>query len=160
MDPEFIFSSAEQFEQTAALLSQQIGIPGSQPPITPFVVNITFSIELYLKCLIVIETKQKPKKTHQLHALFNKLSPESKKAITNDFDSMINSNKTMLAVKERMPTVKTDIDSVLLGMNQAFSEFRYISIDGKDSISGFSLIGTNHLNTAIKNRINTLLKVN
>ena len=153
MEPKKIFESAQQFEQTANFLAQQLGKPSSNMPVAPFIVNTTFSIELYLKCLLVIETKKQPKKTHQLHTLFNLLSSNSKKDITNEFNKLMNAHPITSMAKQHIPHLKTDIDSVLLGMNQAFEQWRYISMDGSPESS---VIGSDVLITSIKKRINSL----
>lgn len=153
MNPKHVLRSAEQFEQTANLVNQQIGMGGHHPPIAPFIVNITFSIELYLKCLIVMEKNSKPKKTHSLYTLFKEVSSASRKAITDDFNDLINSDPMTNAMKKEIPHLKTDIHSVLLGMNKAFEQWRYHSIDG---MAQSSVMGTNELITAIKSRIKEL----
>lgn len=150
IDTDHIYKVAEQFEHTANMLSTQMGTSGAHPPVSPFVVNVTFSIELYLKCLLILETNRRPKNSHELHTIFNRLSSESRSIITSDFQNSISSDATIRVMKTQFPDLKVDIQSVLLGMNNAFKEWRYASIDG---MSTSSVMGTSHLLASIKKRI-------
>src|SRR4051794_17027161 len=93
---ERMFRAAASFEHSSQVLiesvarTQAIAIAmrgheitsctiGQEPPgLIPMVVCISFSAELYLKCLIQIETGSAAPRIHTLSKLFEMLSPLSK----------------------------------------------------------------------------------
>src|SRR5262249_3296105 len=57
------------------------GGTGYTPENRPRIVLSAFSLELYFKCLLLIETGKWPKKTHNLRELFRMLPPVRQKRI-------------------------------------------------------------------------------
>jgi len=80
IDAKSIFNSAESFYLGAKIIlksaEKQMIDPQSttfQLPILPYITNMSFSLELYLKCLLEIENINRPR-THEIAILYNKLS--------------------------------------------------------------------------------------
>lgn len=154
MNIESIYNTAQQFENTANYLAQQIPLSMPKPPVIPFAVNVTFSVEMYLKCLILIETKEPPKKIHELHDLYKSLSNDSQTSIRMEFEKLTQNSPFQNTKGTPFATMKIDIDSVLQRMNRTFVGWRYAPLEKPKEGSGVS--NTAELITAIKKRINEL----
>lgn len=147
------YISALQFENVANQQLKLCGTTKEHPPVQQFVVNITFSIELFLKCLIMIESQKKAPHKHELDFLYNQLSVQSKQIIKKSFDKKINESLTLKAAKNSGVIFNADLNNVLRDIKNAFVEWRYMSIDGMPKRS---IIGTSQLTSSIKERINEL----
>ena len=116
-----IFDNAEIFHLAYQLLNKQ-GI------IIPSVVNGALAIELYLKCLYMLE-KQKREKIHDLERIFDKLSIETKKTLEENFESSINKKevKESLSEMERISKIKsqTNFRTFLEETGKVFVRARY-----------------------------------
>jgi hypothetical protein len=113
IDPKSIFDSAESFYLGAKIIlksaEKQMMDPQSttfQLPILPYITNMSFSLELYLKCLLEIENINKPR-THEIAILYNKLS-----------------NNIKSKVSDNVPQYRKFEDS-LKEISNAFEEWRY-----------------------------------
>lgn len=94
-------------------------------------VNHAYAFELYLKCLMIIETGAY-KEGHSLLDLFNSLTDAAKKNIENRFESdfaFIRRNSTYLGLFE-----KPSIYDLLKEADRAFIDFRYL-FSGKNTPS-------------------------
>lgn len=86
-------------------------------------VNHSYAFELYLKCLMIIETGEYAE-GHQLLELFNLLNYTTKTNIENHFNSnyvFIRRNMTYLGIFET-PTIYELLEEA----NKAFIDFRYL----------------------------------
>jgi HEPN domain-containing protein len=90
----------------------------------PMVICASFSLELYLKCLIQIESGTS-EKGHDLEKLFFKLSPESQKMIRTSYEPHKAREDAMFAAIVGVPVPRTDFDFVLHASAKAFEHFRY-----------------------------------
>src|SRR4051794_31006543 len=88
--PDFrkMYQLAEHYSEASRLLSEQAkgGDWGCAAP--QFLVD-SFGVELYLKCLFVLDTNIAPLEEHECHNLFNILAPHTKTAIRDSFDRTI-----------------------------------------------------------------------
>ena len=102
------------------------------------VTNSAFASELYLKCLIQLETRQLIKDEHNLRTLFAKLPDKTKEDIEKRFNALMTEpeydrsrmSKEMQEAISKRP--KTFRDSLKAGGN-AFVEWRYLYEAGEAS---------------------------
>jgi hypothetical protein len=87
-DPKAIFNSADSFYEGAKIIlksaEKSMADPKQQTfrlPILPVITNMAFSLELYVKCLLVIEGKS-PKQIHHIYKLYTKLSDKTKNELS------------------------------------------------------------------------------
>jgi len=113
IDPKSIFSSAESFYLGAKIIlksaEKQMMDPQSttfQLPILPYITNMSFSLELYLKCLLEIENVNKPR-THDIAVLYSNLSNNIKSRVSNN-----------------VPRYR-ELEDSLEEISNAFEEWRY-----------------------------------
>src|SRR5262249_11092561 len=93
-DPANIFIVADQFRHASKILhltlSGEMTIEGQRVPFdvqVPMVTYSAFALELYLKCLIAMETRTKPPGIHDLDKLFKKLNSDTQVKIRRHFDT-------------------------------------------------------------------------
>ncbi len=84
-DPRRIFRIAEWFNLASNTLKERIS--EMRGVAVPSVVLGAFSLELYLKCLIAIETGKPPPTGHNLRWLFDRLSGSTQSKIKQYFDN-------------------------------------------------------------------------
>jgi hypothetical protein len=148
-----IFTHAKQFEKASMLLAQQI--QSDADFMLPCTMMGCFVFELYLKCLIVIETGSAPRKEHNYLKLFEKLSAESKAKIKEYYDK--NPSPTQLLQRSGkfsvlrpedatyMQNLDLSFDAVLAASKNAFQQVRYIYEEGQmklgDSFFAGPIIG-------------------
>jgi len=135
-DPANIFTVAEQFRSADKMLNlmlrQELTYEGHPVPFDvsiPMVTCAAFALELYLKCLISMETGDRPPNTHDYVRLFGLLHNDSKTAIRNYFDK--NSGDTVTVIKRAFeqsgrPAPTVDFDYVLSVSRRAFPIARYL----------------------------------
>jgi hypothetical protein len=84
---EPIFRAAHMYEHAA----RQLNGCGDASMLLPSMVNAALSLELYFKCLYIldrgVEFKIKERHSHDFHALFEELTADIKLRLTNDFAS-------------------------------------------------------------------------
>ena len=99
-----------------------------------YAILASFSIELYLKTIYYIETKEQPSelKEHTLTILYKKLSEESRDAIEQYFDNLIPQYMpSTISLPEgataftKANAYTTDFDTTLRIISKAFVNFRY-----------------------------------
>jgi HEPN domain len=119
-DPKDIFRTAEVFRTGSAILNNH-GMPQCM---FPMVICSAFSLELYLKSLILIEGGTYGK-LHDLEKLFSRVKPKSQKIIRASYETHKMKMDAMFATFKDIPAPKTDFDSVLHASAKAFENFRY-----------------------------------
>ena len=91
IEPEAIFEHAMAF-QTACEHLRYTWEPwhpaGGSAVVMPFSVLSAFSSELLFKTMLVIETGRLPSHTHELLALFNRLSPKTQARIEEKWNKV------------------------------------------------------------------------
>lgn len=80
-----VFECADRFFRSAELLEQQ-AMSDTLTYGTPAIVNLAFSIELFLKTVYMLENKAKAPKKHKFTDLYEKLTFQSKEEIRDGFD--------------------------------------------------------------------------
>ncbi len=132
-DPKRIFRIAEWFHLARTILMQSVSTV--RGVFVPAVVLNAFSLELYLKCLIAVETGKNPPSGHNLRWLFNKLSNNTQDKIKHYFDNPSESNEIKLreTLKNPQPPIPKKLaispynfDVVLDLSAKAFERLRYV----------------------------------
>ena len=111
-------SHANAFFQVAAELDN--GTLEIRAPYV-YIVNIIFSIELYLKALI-IKSNKSPYKTHELKKLYNQLTEKQKKSLENEYKKELDENSFAFYLKKDLPTMKYFCEYY----DNAFIDYRYV----------------------------------
>ena len=117
VDPKLVFQAAESFRAGSLTLANH----GLLPYLFPMVICSAYSLELYLKCLILIEGG-KSGSLHDLEKLFSKITPESQEIVRASYEARRPKVNAGLAA---IPVPKTDFDFVLHWSAKAFEHFRY-----------------------------------
>lgn len=135
-DPASIFIVAEQFRSADKMMHMILngdlqfqGQTVSFDVSVPMVTCAAFALELYLKCLISMETGQAPPNKHEFDYLFKRLHADTQKAIREYFDR--NSVDVVAFVKSEFakagkPAPTVDFDYVLGVSTRAFPIARYL----------------------------------
>jgi HEPN domain-containing protein len=128
IDPLLIYIQAERFRVADRVLrSSKNTLDISRYTILPSLVNSALASELYMKCIILLETK-KPAQGHHLGKLFSEISRDRQRFIedvwTNDVISRNAKYHERLeaVVGERIPV---DLRTILADGGMAFVLFRY-----------------------------------
>jgi len=134
---EKIYYEANSFLQAANMLhSEENKLYGwFNPVLYPTIVNLSFSCELFLKCLLTKDNRCI--RTHSLKDLFDNLDDEKKKKIKK----LIKEDKFNEILKEQ---------------SNYFEKFRYIYENGKEISSvnlSFLFVFANSLKAVIKENI-------
>jgi HEPN domain-containing protein len=136
-EPSKIFEHASAFHKSYELLSNSVLPPNGDPPSEqdvgfiahPAMVLSAFASELYLKCLLCVETGSVPS-GHNLHDLFMKLKDETKFSLDGLWDTDIR-HPDKRAVIEKMRVryngepVRTDLRYAIKLGARGFIELRY-----------------------------------
>jgi hypothetical protein len=151
---ERIFKTAAHFAASASLLDAECArlLSAAQGPVDlPFLIParvcIAFSVELYLKCLGLLETGTVPR-THSLKVLYSRLSTTSRAAIAQRFEELMGASPSAQAMKAKFPDVSFAIDDVLAIVSTVFEEWRYAYED-----QAGSAYGLRELSEAVRERI-------
>ncbi|OGX78214.1 hypothetical protein A6395_13410 [Exiguobacterium sp. SH31] len=121
-----IFLQARRFTNAGGILGDKISETNDLDLyLAPFIVNTSFAIELYLKCIYVIEQDKEPKFIHHLDELYNKLSKESKGYISTVFEMINQTEHSYHALKDKVPDFDWSIEGVLRSSSKAFVNWRY-----------------------------------
>lgn len=111
--------------------------------LNPFIVNASFSLELYLKCLIFIENSCFNNKTHRLDKLFEVISKENQIVVRTFFENIItnsqipNNKKITDEFKKLDSKFNWDFKYLLEKNSDAFENWRYIHENKKTCFYAF-----------------------
>jgi hypothetical protein len=153
-DWEKAFNIASGFADSATVLHREsarvLSGPGQTvqvPFLIPAVVCSAFSVELFIKCLVMVEGGKAPQR-HDLKMLFSRLTPDSRAAIAQRFDELIAASPTAQAIKAQFPNVLLALDDVLDTVDRVFEHWRY-AYEGQAG----SVYGLGELGQAVRERI-------
>lgn len=125
-----IFLQAARFELAAMLLKDQLTIHRKFHFMPPFVTNAAFALELYMKCMIVMQGGEVPAE-HDLEYLFSNISRVTKAKLRKRFNT--------ISIEQKI-FEKPDLDSLLKMSKDAFVFLRYAyEEDSGDKGTGFGL---------------------
>lgn len=118
-NPETIFSTAEVFRLGTGALSAHL------PDLMfPWVMCASFSSELYLKCLVLVEGGNYGK-DHDLKMLFERLTRDSQENIRKRYEPKRAAEDARYAAANLPARPRTDFDYILEVSSKAFVKFRY-----------------------------------
>jgi hypothetical protein len=124
LDPEKkAFVSAEAFLEVCKVLVAAIQSGNRGILALTLATNASFTLEMYLKCLLSLEQGQAPR-GHDLHKLFHVLSSTTQSELTKDHEGFLNS-KPELVARARKLGLPTDLEELLKRGRNAFTDFRY-----------------------------------
>lgn len=134
-DPQKVFNSAEWYNSAVHALTPLVEFNHSLA--IPRATMAAFSLELYLKCLISLETGQNAPPWHELDKLFKKLSPATRQEIRKLYDNPTEgqeiSNRLQLkrgsekkSAEEKSLVAPSSLNESLKTSARAFDQFRYI----------------------------------
>lgn len=121
----FVYLIANKFYETAKIVDKKFT--------EPFIVNLSFSIELYLKCLNTKSIYSK-KKSNNLPILSHKLKTIRGHEYNKIFDKLKSIDQTTLTFKY-LEKYHTDFRNDLVEIKNAFIEYRYSFEKNKLTIS-------------------------
>lgn len=132
IDPLKIYMNAERYR----IADRVLRIEGHKDPNlmiaigAPHMVLSAFASELYLKCLLCLETGNVPQ-THNLKALFRDLKPETKAKIEHLWNAHAPELEELWLTMERTTgnTIPRDLSALLDMSGKAFTELRYAHED-------------------------------
>ena len=130
-NPFRVFRQAEIFLAASDLLSNFILPPGIVPGasdarmVIPRMMNRAFALELYLKCLILLDGGTIPM-SHEYDVLFNRLSDLTKADLERRYEESIQSNSVALAIKSHFASAEFGLPQVLAAEARAFVRWRYV----------------------------------
>lgn len=131
-DPHKIFLFARQFDVAQNVLLQQVGNVSNNQVVVPMLVNLAFAFELYLKCLIVLDTGREVR-THNYRKLFVALTPTTRDKVKEIFDHLPKSVLEVAASHDeemRKANFDYSFEGVLASSQDAFEKLRY-NYEGK-----------------------------
>ncbi len=121
-DPALAFQSAEAFDEVARVL-HRAAMQGHKYILpVAIVMNASFALETYLKCLAALESGLFLR-GHDTLKLFRKLRSETQSALRAYHDKYISGKPEFEAAKKK--GIKVDLDSLLKRGRNAFVDFRY-----------------------------------
>lgn len=116
-DPKLAFTTAEAFKEVCKVLWDAIQNGNTRILPLAMATNAAFALEMYLKCLLLLEQGQAPRGRdgHDLHKLFHALNPTVQSQLTKDHEGFFKS--------KGLPV--DDLEELLKRGRNAFVEFRY-----------------------------------
>ena len=146
---QLIFKTPDVFAEAATTVLRKAWSEVKPHLNFAFGVNAALATELYLKCLLVIECNQFPRK-HNLRLLFEQPRPETRHLLKKKHANAVNNDSNLAVLRKH--GVKTDLDSLLEKGKDVFELFRYPyeSTRAKDvffGLSGLANCVTEHILT-------------
>jgi hypothetical protein len=122
-----MFQLAERYSEASRLLEEQAKGKewGSSAP--KLLVD-SFAVELYLKCLFVLDTNTAPPQEHDWEKLFKALAPHTQTLIREAFERIVSSDPVLshLDVINPEASMVTDFDRSLTAAKNTFDKRRYL----------------------------------
>lgn len=125
-DYQKMYQLAENYSEASRLLDEQA--KGEQWGCSaPQLLVDSFAVELYLKCLFVLDTNTAPPEKHDWETLFDALAPYTKIAIREEFERIVKSNPVLSNLDAINPEALkvTDFQRSLVAAKNTFDKRRY-----------------------------------
>jgi hypothetical protein len=135
-DPAAVFATAEQFVRAHDCLLHEGIEKGLQVPM-PTMAIAAMTLELYLKCLALLEGKEAREDSHHLWKLFTYLNGATQNKIRRRADERIQRSKPTFRDQHGVVTVVTDFDKLLKLSANALKTSRY-PYEGLPANSGWA----------------------
>jgi hypothetical protein len=136
LNPEEMFKQGCFFDIAAMILDHDTAIrawrgrrQGMQvylPTLIPTAVNSCFSIELYFKCILVIENPSAMPYGHSLLQLFNNLSANVQKRIEHFYGELLAKDPIFPVVQTHFPNADYSLLAVITESSDCFTKWRYV----------------------------------
>jgi hypothetical protein len=126
-DYQKMYQLAEHYSEASRLLEEQA--KGEEWGCSaPKLFVDSFAVELYLKCLFVLDTNIAPLELHDWEKLFDALLPHTKTAIRDAFERIVRSDPVLphLAVINPEAVRVTDFNRSLTAAKNTFDKRRYL----------------------------------
>lgn len=120
VDPQALFRHACMFVNSADFMKRS-GAMKSVETGFPLLVLEAFSIELLLKCLLLLERKEIPQ-SHRLAVLFRRIGSKTKRRIVDGWEAEARPMLTRFGREKNLPT---DLPNALVQCDRAFEQLRY-----------------------------------
>jgi hypothetical protein len=126
-DYQEMYKLAEQYSE-ASLLLEKHAENDEQKWSAPRLLVDSFAVELYLKCLFVLDTNAAPPEVHDWKSLFDSLAPHTKNAIREAFERIVRADVVLshLDVINPEALMVTDFNRSLIAAKDTFDKKRYI----------------------------------
>jgi hypothetical protein len=122
-----MYQLAEHYSEASRLLEEQA--KGEEWGCSaPQLLVDSFAVELYLKCLFVLDTNIAHLEVHDWEELFNALAPHTKTAIRDAFKRIVRSDPVLSHLDVINPEALkvTDFDRSLTAAKNTFDKRRYL----------------------------------
>ncbi|MDX6577084.1 MAG: hypothetical protein QOE96_3037 [Blastocatellia bacterium] len=122
-----LYQLAEHYSEASRLLAEQA--KGEEwGCFAPQLLVDSFAVELYLKCLFVMDTNIAPLEEHDLEKLFDALATHTKTAIRDAFERIVRSDPVLshLPVINPEAVKVTDFNRSLTAAKNTFAKKRYL----------------------------------
>jgi hypothetical protein len=122
-----LYQLAEHYSEASRLLAKQA--KGKQWGCSaPQLLVDSFAVELYLKCLFVLDTNIAPLEEHDWQKLFDALLPYTKTAIREAFEQIVRSDHVLSNLEVINPEAAkvTDFERSLIAARNTFDKKRYL----------------------------------
>jgi hypothetical protein len=122
-----MYQLAEYYAEASRLLDEQA--KGEEWGCSaPQLLVDSFAVELYLKCLYVLDTNCAPLQEHDWEKLFEALTPHTKKAIRDAFERIVHANTVLKHLDVINPEALkvTDFNRSLNAAKNTFDKRRYL----------------------------------
>lgn len=146
-DPKLAFVSAETFFEICKVLHTAIQSGNTRILTLAMATNAAFSLEMYLKCLFLLEEGRAPR-GHDIHRLFHALSHSTQSELTEAHENFVSSNPSFVQ-RARRTQSPTDLETLLRLGRSAFTDFRY----AHERIPSETVWGLNGLIKCVRERI-------
>ncbi|MBG9585560.1 hypothetical protein [Cytobacillus firmus] len=121
-----IFKSANNFHVAAITLFEKLDETKDVGTyLAPNITVSSFTLELYLKCIYMLENKRAAPNMHALDKLFDLLSIESKHIIEYVYNSLVQRSPSIQELKRIFLEKDLRLESVIKEMSHAFVKWRY-----------------------------------
>ena len=132
-DPQQVYNHANRFLGTDQAIRKIFGgnRGWSTTVVPPTMVLSAFAAELYLKCILIIETNEAPANIHLLHVLYRRLGHKSKRRIEELWDADCRPKLLSLTQSHGLPT---DLPNALFKCSAAFEKLRYAYEDSFNDV--------------------------
>jgi hypothetical protein len=131
-----IFRYAAAFEEASGLIAGPMKQKGRTLLMIPWGTLSSFALELYLKCLLVLEHGSTPPQEHNLKELFRLLPRQTRHALEARHDKIL--RKDAVAQQLKASGVKMQLLDMIEEAQDSFTRFRY-AYEGFEGGSSFRL---------------------
>lgn len=125
-NPKEMLDTADAFYKSASVLSLELSKTKDSSLISPIFTLDSLALEMYFKCLFIIENNTNPARNHFLSSMFKSLSNDAQSTIENIYkELLLKDPHIQIFVKIGAPC-NFNIYDVLDEIKDSFFEWRYL----------------------------------